>query len=80
MNTERFFEAMAFKLSLDQKKLDDKLERVVNSDMPLEKKLDKVGSLLQKMVNLEGMVKKFNEMVQMTNNNNNKENTKTKEN
>lgn len=79
MNTERFFEAMAFKLSLDQKKLDDKLERVVNSDMPLEKKLDKVGSLLQKMVNLEGMVKKFNEMVQMTNNNN-KENTKTKEN
>lgn len=78
MNTERFFEAMAFKLSLDQKKLDDKLERVVNSDIPLENKLDKVELLLQKMVSLEGIVNKFNEMVQSTKNNN-KENTKTKE-
>ncbi len=70
MNTERFFEAMAFKLTLDQKKLDDKLERVVNSKLSLEDKLIKFESILQKMVNLEGLVTKFNEVIQTTNNNN----------
>jgi hypothetical protein len=70
MNTERFFEAMAFKLSLDQKKLDDKLERVVNSKLSLEDKLIKFESILQKMVDLEGLVTKFNEVIQTTNNNN----------
>ncbi len=70
MNTERFFEAVAFKLSLDQKKLDDKLERVVNSKLSLEDKLVKFESILQKMVNLEGLVTKFNEVIQTTNNNN----------
>lgn len=70
MNTERFFEAMAFKLSLDQKKLDDKLERVVNSKLSLEDKLIKFESILRKMVDLEGLVTKFNELVQTTNNNN----------
>ncbi len=73
MNTERFFEAMAFKLSLDQKKLDDKLERVVNSDLSLDDKLIKFGIVLQEMVDLEGVVKKFNEVIQETNNN--KQNT-----
>lgn len=73
MNTERFFEAMAFKLSLDQKKLDDKLERVVNSKLSLEDKLVKFESILQKMVDLEGLVTKFNEVIQTTNKNNNKD-------
>jgi hypothetical protein len=73
MNTERIFEAMAFKLSLDQKKLDDKLERVVNSKLSLEDKLVKFESILQKMVDLEGLVTKFNEVIQTTNKNNNKD-------
>ena len=61
---------MAFKLSLDQKKLDDKLERVVNSKLSLEDKLVKFESILQKMVDLEGLVTKFNEVIQTTNKNN----------
>lgn len=70
MNTERFFEAMAFKLSLDQKRLDDELERNVNLDLNLDDKLYQVETTLQKMVNLEAVVNKFNEMVKSTNNNN----------
>lgn len=69
MNTQRIFEAMALKVSLDQKRLDDELERVVNSDTPLNNKLFDMESVLQKMVNLDGIVRKLNEVIQITNNN-----------
>ena len=68
MNTQRIFEAMALKVSLDQKRLDDELERVVNSDIPLDNKLSNMESVLQKMVNLDGIVIKLNEVIQITNN------------
>lgn len=71
MNTQRFFEAMAFKLSLDQKKLDDEFERVVNSNKPLEQILSDGEFVLEKMFKLEGVVNKFNEVVKITNNANN---------
>lgn len=70
MNTQRIFEAMALKVSLDQKKLDDQLERVINSDAPLEDTLIDLGVVLQKMVNLDSIVAKLNEVVQVINNNN----------
>lgn len=70
MNTQRIFEAMALKVSLDQKKLDDQLERVINSDAPLEDTLSDLGVVLQKMVNLDKIVEKLNEVVQVINNNN----------
>jgi hypothetical protein len=70
MNTQRIFEAMALKESLDQKRLDDELERVVNTDTPLDIKLFNIESVLQKMVNLDGIVKKLNEVIQVNNNNN----------
>jgi len=70
MNTERIFEAMALKVSLDQKRLDDELERVINSNTPLDAKITEMEVVLQKMVNLEAIVKKFNEVVQIINNNN----------
>lgn len=68
MNTQRIFEAMALKVSLDQKKLDDELERVVNSDIPLDNKLFNMEGVLQKMVNLDSIVAKLNEVIQATNN------------
>lgn len=68
MNTQRIFEAMALKVSLDQKKLDDELERVVNSDAPLDDKLFNMEGVLQRMVNLDGIVAKLNEVIQATNN------------
>jgi hypothetical protein len=68
MNTQRIFEAMALKVSLDQKRLDDELERVVNSDVPLDNKLFSMESVLQKMVNLDGIVTKLNEVIQVNNN------------
>lgn len=70
MNTQRIFEAMALKVSLDQKKLDDQLERVINSDAPLDDILSDMGIVLQKMVNLDKIVEKLNEVVQVINNNN----------
>lgn len=70
MNTQRIFEAMALKVSLDQKKLDDQLERVINSDGPLEDTISDLGVVLQKMVNLDKIVEKLNEVVQIINNNN----------
>lgn len=68
MNTQRIFEAMALKVSLDQKKLDDELERVVNSDTPLDDKLFNMEGVLQRMVKLDGIVAKLNEVIQATNN------------
>jgi hypothetical protein len=70
MNTQRIFEAMALKVSLDQKKLDDQLERVINSDAPLEDTITDLGVVLQKMVNLDKIIEKLNEVVQVINNNN----------
>lgn len=70
MNTQRILEAMALKVSLDQKKLDDQLERIMNTDKPLDETLTDLGVVLQKMVNLDKIVEKVNEIIQSINNNN----------
>lgn len=71
MNTQRILEAMALKVSLDQKKLDDQLERVMNTAKPLDETLTDLGVVLQKMVNLDKVVEKLNEVIRAVNNNNN---------
>jgi len=77
MNTQRLFDAMILKLSLDQKKLEDELERTVNSDNPIDMKLADFTRLLERMVALDASIQKFNQIVSSQNNNNNTEQNNT---
>lgn len=71
MNTQRLFDAMILKLSLDQKKLEDELERTVNSDTPMDIKLVEFTRLLERMVASDASIQKFNQIVSSQNKNNN---------
>ena len=57
-------------------KLEDDLERAINSKLSLEEKSIKVRQLLDKIVSIEASIAKFNSML-ISNNN---ENTNTQEN
>lgn len=56
-------------LTSDNLKLEDELERIVNSDIDIDIKIYKAKDLLARMVTIDGSIAKFTSM--MTNNNNN---------
>lgn len=70
MNTQRLFDAMVFKFSLDQKRLDDDLERMINSDNDMDYKLYEFEKILGKMVLLDASITKFKEILSNIENNN----------
>lgn len=63
INTVRFFEAMILELSLDQKRLEDEMERIINSDDSLGDKMFTFKKLLNQMVVLDSSIAKFNQIV-----------------
>lgn len=71
MSTQRFLETMMLDLSLDQKKIEDSLERIINSDQELDVKIKNFKHLLTKSVELDSAITKFNEIVNNFNTNNN---------
>ena len=77
MNTQRLFDAMILKLSLDQKTLEDELERTVNSDSKIDIKLHEFTRLLERMVTLDASIQKFNQILSSQNKNNNTEQKNT---
>ena len=50
-------------LTSDVLKLEDELERVINSNLEITKKTNKIKSLLTKITNAEASILKFNGMV-----------------
>lgn len=70
MNTQRLFDAMALKFSLEQKNLEDALERNVNSDVELTYKVAEFERILGRMVTLDASINKFKEIISSTQNNN----------
>ena len=66
MDIERLFKSVITDLSLVHLKLEDELERIINSDDNLENKINNVKTILEKMAINELSVSKFS---MLTNNN-----------
>lgn len=75
MDGQRLFKIVVNELMTDNLKLEDELERVINSAIPIEQKTIEIKLLLSKIVATEASLIKFTSM--MNNNNNNNE-VKTK--
>jgi hypothetical protein len=73
MNTERLFQTILLDYATEQLKLEHKLETMINSDLDIDVKITNIKTLLAKITEVESCVAKFNSMVQLDNNNNNKE-------
>lgn len=71
MNTERVFNIIVTNLTADKLKLEEEIERAVNSDIDTEIKISRIKNLLSNLVTTELSLTKFMSMV----NNNTKPNT-----
>lgn len=57
-------------LTTDSLKLEQELERVINSDQEIQYKTESIKSLLSRMVTIEASLIKFTSMMNNNNNNN----------
>lgn len=70
MKTERLFNVILLELSAKQMKIEDSLEKTINSDETIDVKTKKIKKLVKKLNDVETSIVKFNSMIS---NNNNKE-------
>jgi len=68
MNTERMFKIIVMELSSDKLKIEQELERIINSDMEISVKIKKIKYLLAKLVIAESSISKFANMLNNENN------------
>lgn len=69
MKTERLFNVILIELSAKQMKIEDSLEKIINSEETIEGKTKKIKKLVKKLNDVEASILKFNSMIS----NNNKE-------
>lgn len=69
MNEERIFKMIQMELTTDQVKLENELERIMNSDIQTDKKITKIKDILGKLVTIEASLIKFITLTSGTNNN-----------
>jgi hypothetical protein len=69
MNSERLIKIVMMELASDQLKLEDELEKTINSDLEINAKVMNIKSLLGQMMAIDASISKFTSMT--TNNNNN---------
>jgi len=74
MNTERMFKIIVMELSSDKLKIEQELERIINSDMEISVKTKKIKYLLAKLVIAESSISKFANMLNNENNEEKKQN------
>jgi len=74
MNAERLLKIVIMDLTTDNLKLEQELERIINSDQDIESKTHTIKSILSKMVSIDASIIKFSGMM----NNNNEVKTKKK--
>jgi len=74
MNTERMFKIIVMELSSDKLKIEQELERIINSDMEISVKIKKIKYLLAKLVIAESSISKFANMLNNENNEEKKQN------
>lgn len=63
MNIDRFCDIMNNEFTNDRLKLDEELERTINSDIEIETKVTKIKDLLTKITINEASNVKFNSMI-----------------
>lgn len=68
MNAERLFKIVLVDLTNDQLKLEDELEKTINSDIEINTKIMTIKSLLARMSQNDSSIARFTSMT--TNNNN----------
>lgn len=73
MNTERIFKIVMTDLSGERLKLEEDLERVINSDSESEFKTQQIKSIVNRIVIVDASLAQFSSM--MNNNNTNKNET-----
>jgi hypothetical protein len=76
MNTERLFNVILLEYTTKKLKLEDDLERIINSDKPIDTKTMEIGFILNTIVSIDLSVAKINSML-VPNENNNNEKPKT---
>jgi len=69
MNTERMFKIIIMELTSDKLKIEQELERTINSDIEIDIKTKKIKDLLAKLVTTEASIVKFNIMLKPNENN-----------
>ena len=69
MDTQRLIKIMLMELTTDNLKLEDELEKTINSDLEINTKTQTIKQILSQMVTVDASIAKFTSM--MTNNNNN---------
>lgn len=69
MNQERIINLVQMDLATDQMKLEGELERIINSDIDINKKLAKIKKILAELVTIEASIIKFTNLASSTNNN-----------
>jgi hypothetical protein len=70
MNAERLFEYVMMDMSKNKIRLEDELEKVINSEEPVDVKSTKIIGILTQLNNLESNVSKFTSMLSINKNNN----------
>lgn len=70
MKTERLFNVILLELSSEKLKIEDNLDRIVNSDTDIEFKAKQVIELVSKLNDIESSIVKFNDMISNNKNNN----------
>lgn len=68
MNSERLIKIVTMELAADQLKLEDELEKTINSDMEINTKVLTIKSLLSRMTAIDASLAKFTSMVSNNNN------------
>lgn len=67
MNLERFFKITLMDLSSEVLKLEEELEKTINSDMEINKKINITKELLNKLSVAELSINRFNNMITKNN-------------
>ena len=76
MNTERLFNVVLLELTTDKMQIEDNLEQALASTDNIQVKSMRIKDLVARLAAVESTINKFNAMVSINNNENNKE-TKT---
>jgi len=67
MKTERIFNVILLELSSEKMKIEDDLERIMNSDTDIEFKTKTIKELVVKLNTVEASIIKFNDMISNNN-------------
>jgi hypothetical protein len=69
MNSERVFNIILADLALEKMKLEEDLERTINTDMEINIKIETVKNFISKLAITELSIAKFTGMLNVNNNN-----------